>query len=68
MSQKYGLLASTEFRVCSVGQSVRLLVTTVNSGKTADSIDVPFAPVVRARPRDDLLNGNPFCVKWGGTM
>jgi len=48
-----GLLVSVEFCLRSVGLSVRPLATTVNFGKTADWIEMPFAVVGRVRQRND---------------
>jgi len=53
------LLVPVEFPVRSVGigRSVRPLVTTLNSGKAADTIELSFGVVDWIGPRNRVLNG-----------
>jgi len=52
------------------------LVTTVNSGKTADSIETPLEMVDHLGSTNDVVDGGPdpptergtFWVNWGGAM
>jgi len=51
--------------VLSIGRSVRPLVTTVNSGKTTDSIKMPFGVAGQVGPRNHVLDGGPGPPKRG---
>jgi len=62
-----GLIFPTKFRRCSVGLSVRLLLTRVMyCGKTADSVEMPFGVVRRVsitnQSRSPMVRGN---FSWG---
>ena len=51
--------------VLSVGSSVRLLVTTLYFGKTADSIEIPFRMVGLVDPRNYILDTGPVPQREG---
>jgi len=69
-------IGTGEFHARSVCRSVRPLATTVNSGKIADSIELPLGVVSRVSPRYHVLNGGSAPMregakifwKWDGTM
>jgi len=52
--------------VLSVGLSVCPLVTIVNSGKTADSIEMPLGIVGRVDPVNDVLDGVQIALTGRG--
>ena len=56
-----GLFLPVNFCVHSVGRPVRLLVTSIRTGKMADLMKMPFGMSSGVDPRNSVLDG---CAHW----
>ena len=69
VQRAYFYRSNSSVSLLSVGLSVRVfvrsLVTTVNSGKTADSIEMSFGVVDGVDPENDVLDGDGVQIRHG---